>query len=157
MDDYMSKPIDFAKLEQVLKKWLPLQEVIDSDEGKLTISLFEPVDIASPENGSNGMLKRLQKKYGAVRSKRLVEIFIESSDKLLAVLADAIAHRDSADMRRCAHELAGACMVLGADTMGSNARQLEKMDPIDWKEAEATANATTLAFRQVKTELVVKS
>jgi PAS domain S-box-containing protein len=157
MDDYLSKPIDFAKLERVLKRWLPLQEVINVDQDKFTISLLEPADNTSGENGSANILKRLQKKYGTVRSKRLVEIFIQSSDHLLISLADAIGRADGSDMRRCAHELVGSCMVLGAEAMGSTARQLEKMDPIDWQQAEALTGLLTTAFDQVKTELVVSS
>jgi PAS domain S-box-containing protein len=157
MDDYLSKPIDFLRLEEVLKRWLPLLEVPEADLEKMTISLFESPRAGSQNNGSDSILKRLQEKYGAVRSKRLVGIFIQSSEQLLNALADAVARLDSSDMRRCAHELVGSCMVLGADAMGNSARQIEKMDPIDWKEADKLACLTRAAFDQVKTELVVSN
>jgi len=157
MDDYLSKPIDFLHLEEVLKRWLPLLEVPEADRDVMTISLLESPHVSSQHNGSNSLFMRLQEKYGAARSKRLVGIFIQSSDQLLNALAEAVGRLDGSNMRRCAHELVGSCMVLGADAMGSTARQIEKMDPIDWKEAEALTGLTRAAYDQVKTELVVSN
>jgi PAS domain S-box-containing protein len=153
MDDYLSKPIDFVELEQVLRRWLPVAPASED----VRISVVESFGPDTCENDAKGMLKRLQQKYGAARSKNLVDIFVQSSDSLLSDLASAVGKADAQVMRRCAHELVGSCLVLGVDVMGKAARQIEAMESVDWKEAETLVHLTRKAFDRVKAELAVMS
>jgi HPt (histidine-containing phosphotransfer) domain-containing protein len=118
MDDYLSKPIDRAKLEACLDHLLPgtgSTGSMPAVEG--TSSPHYPVDWDALLAIVDG---------DVVFARELAESFGGTADKALAVIAAALATGDHAMTRDAAHGLKGASANLRAAAANSAAAQLEE-------------------------------
>ena len=123
MDDYVSKPIEPAKLFQVIRKSLPAA----AEETLTTPDSTSPVNLA-----------QLHSVVGAdpVKVRRFLDLFVKSAEPALRALDAAIAARDAVTLRRHAHKVRGSSANVGAEPMARLAAQLEHMAPEDWALAE---------------------
>jgi CheY-like chemotaxis protein len=139
MDDYLTKPIDRAKLEACLDQLLPstgstglslaMKETsIGADNAVESVaeaggserapeSLGTPVDWAA-------LVESLDGDEGFARE--LVEAFIGTGDRELSAIATALSTGDDATMRESAHTLKGASANLRAIAAITAAAQLEE-------------------------------
>jgi signal transduction histidine kinase/DNA-binding response OmpR family regulator/HPt (histidine-containing phosphotransfer) domain-containing protein len=139
MDDYLTKPIDRAKLETCLDQLLPstgstglslaMKETsIGADNAVESVaeaggserapeSLGTPVDWAA-------LVESLDGDEGFARE--LVEAFIGTGDRELSAIATALSTGDDATMRESAHTLKGASANLRAIAAITAAAQLEE-------------------------------
>ena len=121
MDDYLTKPIDQARLDLCLQRLLPnaarsaaaatgsmpaLQEA-PAEHPVHWEALFESID------------------RDLVFAGELVDLFIASGDRALAAIAAALASGDFAAMRESAHALKGASANLRAPAAAAAAAELE--------------------------------
>jgi CheY-like chemotaxis protein len=145
MDDYLTKPIDRAKLDAYLDHFLPstgstgsMQALKDAALGTKTAkesvgesggsghvlgketakanSFGDPVDW-------KGLLESIDGDEGFARE--LVDVFIASGDQALAAIAAALGKGDYATVRASAHALKGASTNLRASALSPAAAQLE--------------------------------
>ncbi len=155
MDDYISKPIDFNLLEKVLVQWIAKVQPksgkeTDSFEG-LNVTILPSQKLIRQNKGSAVDLGYLQNKYGVNRTTKLVELFLESSEKLICTIGESISMKDAAMLKAAAHELSGSCLMLRFDLMLDNSRRLEKLSQThDWSSAEAAFNSLEESFRTLK-------
>jgi two-component system sensor histidine kinase/response regulator len=138
MDDYLTKPIDRAKLEDCLERLLPSTSSTGS-----TLALIEPSigaesakESAAEAGGSErapdpldipldwaALLESLDGDEGFARE--LVEAFVGTGGRELAAIAAALCNGDDATMRESAHTLKGASANLRASAAIAAAGQLE--------------------------------
>ena len=121
MDDYLTKPIDRAKLDACLNRLLP-------STGSTGVTLAIQDTSAAFESAKHpvdweALLESIDGDEGFVRD--LVDAFIGTGDRELAAIAAALGSGDAATMRESAHTLKGASANLRASAATSAAAQLE--------------------------------
>ena len=100
MDDYLSKPIERAKLAEMMAKWVPLRPQSPAPT--------EP----TPATG--------------VSRPELTALFLEDAPARLAELDAAVRQGDRDALRRAAHQLKGTAATVGATDVARSAAQLER-------------------------------
>jgi HPt (histidine-containing phosphotransfer) domain-containing protein len=125
MDDYLSKPIDRAKLEVCVDRLLP---------STVSTGTLAAIDTASPDADTaypsqqpvdwDALLALFDGDEAFARE--LAESFGGTGDKALAAIAAALARGDHATIREAAHDLKGASANLRAAAATSAAAELEE-------------------------------
>jgi PAS domain S-box-containing protein len=138
MDDYLSKPINRAKLDACLDRLLPSTGTTALTRAIKDAAIgTEPakellVDTRGPEPESGqvhfpvdwaALLESIDGDEGFARE--LVDAFIGTGDRELAVIAEALGTGNASAMRESAHTLKGASSNLRASAATSAAAQLE--------------------------------
>ncbi len=133
MDDYLSKPVSFNQLVDMIKKWLPYaahaaeltqdrRAAEGQSEGKLTDS---PLDIPY-----------LQHLYGKDGFCELLESFLEESTLLLSSMNDSLKTRNGRELAQSAHQLKGLAAVMGASEIDKWSLAVERAAKQgDWEPA----------------------
>ncbi|MDR1709560.1 MAG: response regulator [Candidatus Accumulibacter sp.] len=150
LDDFLSKPIDIAKLDALLKKWIPAEkrhkpalEAADDKTANGAIPAIDGLDIAAGLARIGGERERYA---------RLLELFCRDSKAGLALLENEpqteTAFKAFATQ---AHGLKSALANIGAHPLSQAAAQLEKAA----READAPAIGKNLPnFREELAALV---
>jgi CheY-like chemotaxis protein len=147
MDDYLSKPIDRARLENCLEHLLPntgstgltlaIKEAtvaVESAPRSAPMHLHHPVDWEALLDSIDG-----DREF----ARDLADAFIGTGDRELAAIAAALGRGDAAALRESAHALKGASANLRAAAATSAAAQLESAARLG-KSAQLPALAATL-------------
>lgn len=125
MDDYLSKPIETATLQQIL-----------AHPGD-TARAFVPA-VAAPEAETDLLvdwdeLERVMRSLGPEQSAAaalVLQLFSGNVPQQLDALDAAIAGRDPLPAPRAAHRLRGACLQIGARAMAALCRRMEQTDDV---------------------------
>jgi two-component system sensor histidine kinase/response regulator len=147
MDEYLSKPIDRARLENCLERLLPstgstdlmpaitqAPVVVESTPQPPAVHLHHPVDWEALLDSIDG-----DREF----ARHLADAFIGTGDRELAAIAAALGAGDAAALRESAHALKGASANLRAAAAASAAAQLESAARLG-KSAQIPALAETL-------------
>jgi two-component system, sensor histidine kinase and response regulator len=128
MDDYLSKPIDRAKLDACLDRLLPstgstgLIPVLK--EPALALSAVPaPPSPLHVQVDWDALLESIDGDTGFARE--LIGAFVGTADRELALIAAALGTGDAATLRESAHTLKGTSANLRASAAASAAAQLE--------------------------------
>ncbi|PVV23971.1 MAG: hybrid sensor histidine kinase/response regulator [gamma proteobacterium symbiont of Ctena orbiculata] len=145
MDDYLSKPVKPAQLENMLRQWLPMEEMISQGEESLVMEqvsggddvLVASVDASSEdlqstgESGmpANGMIDRsvLEELYEIMEDEfvSVLESYLKSAPGLMHGIRDAVKDRDMDALVKSAHPLKSSSANVGAMELSILARELE--------------------------------
>lgn len=110
MDDYISKPVDSAKLRRILEKWLPEPA-----------SREAPADRPGQESGSGSGaaidIMEMERRYGAKNIERLLELFVNDASKSIIELRRLVPEGDAGAILQCAHGLKGVFKTVSAKSM----------------------------------------
>lgn len=119
MDAYLAKPLDEAGLATCLARWLPNQAATMAVTAGETTghAIQEPIDMAK--------LRRLCRNDPA-RVREMLDLFVRSTEPLLADLGAALAQGRLDAAARLAHQIKGAAAYLGAATTTGLAGHLER-------------------------------
>jgi HPt (histidine-containing phosphotransfer) domain-containing protein len=153
MDDYLSKPVRPAELDQALRRWL-VHQPSESSQPSDFARPFQTDAIADPcgaDTLDQMQLADLFEVAGAAAITDLIETFLTSTQARLDSIHSAIAQRDRAALISATHSLIGSSGSYGASQLSALARQLESRARRDDLEA-AAALATELdaEFERVK-------
>jgi CheY-like chemotaxis protein/HPt (histidine-containing phosphotransfer) domain-containing protein len=105
MDDYLPKPFDLAKLQQVLARWLPEAEPKEGDSKDSTAAAQPGVlDVPQLESCLIG---------DAPADAELLEMSLTETEDRLREMRQALEGEDDEKWRRSAHRAKGSCATLG--------------------------------------------
>jgi PAS domain S-box-containing protein len=129
MNDYVSKPINFQILVEVLAKWLPKKNNTPEFSGKGHPDSEENIP---PESGDNslpvfdkaGMLARLMDNEGLAR--KLFETFLKDIPLQIKGLKGCLDTVDISGIERQAHTIKGASATVGGERLREVAFNMEK-------------------------------
>jgi CheY-like chemotaxis protein/HPt (histidine-containing phosphotransfer) domain-containing protein len=116
MVDYLVKPLDFNRLQQVLSNWVPdlPLSIIPGGTSAPVLPLAGPQGAAA-EVISSQVLARLREHVGDLT--RVAAIFLRSLDSRLAELEEAVRRKDAAGIQKVAHTMKGSCSQFGAEEL----------------------------------------
>lgn len=129
MDDYLSKPLSFERLHQVLTKWLAPQDKKDGQSD----SFFKvsPLNVCADEFSAALKIKafdkqtidslKLEKRYLS----NVLNVFWETTPREIASIAQALEQKDLARVRMTAHAIKGSSSMLGASRLSAVAAYIE--------------------------------
>ncbi|MBA4263695.1 MAG: hypothetical protein C0453_01315, partial [Comamonadaceae bacterium] len=130
MDDYMSKPVQTGELDEMLKRWLPLDEirspvVVDQDD-------CEELDVIEVNVGpcayDDQALAELVGDDPAVLAE-FRQRFVLTAFKTMDEMRRAASTGDIATLGNLAHRLKSSCRVIGAVSLAECCDRIEHADP----------------------------
>jgi HPt (histidine-containing phosphotransfer) domain-containing protein len=137
MDDYLTKPIDRGRLAAVLGRWLP-GGARPARDTPATMPLIDMLAGGAPV-GTPAATSRapaidfsvLQGMVGddAAAVREILQSFVDSRERYLSTVGDAVESRDAAAIRRATHGLKGAAASVGAEEVTAIAAELERVAP----------------------------
>ncbi|MEJ2620467.1 MAG: response regulator [Candidatus Thiodiazotropha sp.] len=165
MDDYLSKPVKPAMLENMLRQWLPMEEMISPDENaSLEGSLNEAgedAEVDVPSEGlleiggghgggtgmtSGGIIDRnvLEELYEIMEDDfvSVLESYLKSAPGLMLGIRDAVKAGDMDGLVKSAHPLKSSSANVGAMELSILARELE------FKGRQGDANGLVSSYNQ---------
>jgi CheY-like chemotaxis protein len=123
MDDYMSKPVNLARLSETLKRWASNRTAALAASDAVAATSAEPIEaVNSPID-----LNLMRELFGAIdeTAKGLLRRFADTTGNLIAELDRASAARDGTAAREAAHSIKGAARSAGAGTVAEHAGIIE--------------------------------
>jgi two-component system sensor histidine kinase/response regulator len=128
MDDYITKPVDPAAIDAVLRRWVRPSAGRDGSEPRIELAaVLDPRRI--------DQLRATLGRGGGALLRKVVEAFLADTSARLTALRQALDQNDAAAVQQLAHALRGSCLNVGALHMTEVASALERLPP----EAGATA------------------
>jgi two-component system, sensor histidine kinase and response regulator len=120
MDDFLTKPVDPADLERVIRKWTDGTTGIEraAPRSRTASSVLDP--------DRRAMLTELTKD-GVSFFDRTAASFLARADDLVATIRTAVLAHDPAGLRAGAHQLKGSALNLGLPMVGAAAARLEAL------------------------------
>ncbi|EGW53626.1 hybrid sensor histidine kinase/response regulator [Candidatus Endoriftia persephone] len=141
MDDYLAKPVKPSALENMLRQWLPMREVLEEDDDFDGLSSGDSeLEFDSRELGREvrNMVSEGQSVIDLGVVEELVEImdadfiavlnsYLENAPILMQGIADAVAAEDLEALVGPAHSLKSSSANVGAIELSTLAKELEFM------------------------------
>ncbi|MBT2968676.1 MAG: hybrid sensor histidine kinase/response regulator [gamma proteobacterium symbiont of Ctena orbiculata] len=144
MDDYLSKPVKPAQLENMLRQWLPMEEMIshgeesslaeetgheDLSEPSIELSVEDSESTGDVNMSAGGMIDRsvLEELYEIMEDEfvSVLESYLKSAPALMHGIRDAVKDRDMDALVKSAHPLKSSSANVGAMELSILARDLE--------------------------------
>jgi CheY-like chemotaxis protein/HPt (histidine-containing phosphotransfer) domain-containing protein len=121
MDDYLSKPVNVAQLQQTLERWLvPQQNRKDLSDENVNFSVEEvspPVDIERLRDVSGDDEEQMQE---------LIELYLGQMSENIEKLKAAVEDNNPVELKRIAHTSLGSSATCGMNAVVSLLRDLEQ-------------------------------
>ncbi|MCU7815692.1 MAG: response regulator [Candidatus Thiodiazotropha sp. (ex Rostrolucina anterorostrata)] len=173
MDDYLSKPVKPAQLENMLRQWLPMEELISHDEDESlgseigTAHIIEATidetsealdSIGETSMSAGGMIDRsiLEELFEIMEEEfvSVLESYLSSAPGLMHAIRDAVKAGDMDALVKSAHPLKSSSANVGAMELSILARELE----FKGRQSDATGlvnsyNQTADVYRRTISEL----
>ncbi|MFC3285714.1 response regulator [Litchfieldella rifensis] len=139
MDDYVTKPFRAAELfdavegrregfaagEELQRTLADAGMPVTSDSPHMPVTSDSPQEGGEPCLDWEGALHNLEGNRQLLDE--MAELFCQESPGLMVEIETAITERDAVALRRAAHTLKGAALVVGARSVGDAAAELETM------------------------------
>ena len=152
MDDFLTKPVDSARVERVLQQWIegsgnaaafeepPAERPSAEPEGRAGDESPEaPLDVVDVERFD--MLHEMVKD-GVSLFQRSSGNFVAHAQDHLAAIRSAVHDRDAEALTAAAHKLKGSALNLGLPRVGSAAHHLEERGRAERLDGSDAAYAT---------------
>jgi two-component system, sensor histidine kinase and response regulator len=167
MDEYISKPVNskdlLAMVEKVVRKSQPSVPHAVSAQNASNNG-HKPATIDSQEIAADDQLETPQAvdfetllarvENDTNLAEELVELYLDSSPRLLAEIESGVKQQNAATVRSAAHTLKGALQNLSADTAANVALQLEQLGRRgDLHDAKSSLSALKHELERIQLEL----
>jgi signal transduction histidine kinase/HPt (histidine-containing phosphotransfer) domain-containing protein len=163
MDDYISKPVTAAKLNDILQKWLPrVSENFSPDGARIDLGEHSNQSAAASAVPETARMKEtfepppinwtgLQQSCGEDGALEILTIFVDSSRDILNRLERALETKEVPAIKSAAHELKGASASVGSQSMATICKKLEDMikENLDYERADEYINELKSSFNTV--------
>jgi len=118
MDDYLSKPFSAEQLHKVLSQWLPRREAHEQDQ---------PEEPALPKVNLDKKVLLQLKQLKAGLLTRVIQLYMETSPKLLRDMEQALADKNADELFKSTHSFKNSSANLGIIEVTEKARALEAL------------------------------
>jgi CheY-like chemotaxis protein len=130
MDDYLAKPFSQDQLGEVLGRWLkPVPEKRSASAGTgrqdVEASSGDGADKGSIDREVLNTIRALQRQGKPDLLRRVINIYLEDSLKLLEALRQALSQGDGVGLKRQAHSLKSSSANVGALQLAELCKELE--------------------------------
>ena len=128
MDDYLSKPVKIDALRQMLEFWtVSVEERCDPETKQASDppSVDQVVDLSVLDAHRD-----LQQPGKADLVTRLIDLFINATEKSMTALKKAVGDSDMATIKREAHGIKGSSGNIGAQRMSTLCNEIGKADDV---------------------------
>ncbi|MGE4558765.1 MAG: ATP-binding protein [Desulfobulbus sp.] len=126
MIDYLIKPLDFNRLQEVLSRWLPELRTSVVPKSAVREKKGEQADAGGGAAVINAVsLQRLREHVGDITP--VVGVFLRSLDRRLAELRKAVAEQDAQEVNKVAHTMKGSSGQFGAEELAGLCLLAEQM------------------------------
>ena len=132
MNDYLSKPFSMTELENILRRWL----VVNEDSG-VSIDAISEDDLQNVENENIVDSILDQKRLNMIRAMqrpdrpnildKIINLYQKDSPAIVRTIRDAVAEQDSRTLSEAAHSLKSSSANLGATQLSLLCKKLEEM------------------------------
>ena len=163
MDEYISKPVNskdlLAMVEKVVRKSQPSVPRAVSAQNANNNGHKQSATIDSQETAADDQLETPQAVdfetlLDTNLAEELVELYLDSSPRLLAEIESGVKQQNAATVRSAAHTLKGALQNLSADTAANVALQLEQLGRRgDLHDANSSLSALKHELERIQLEL----
>lgn len=149
MVDYLIKPLDFHRLQEVLARWLP-----ELRTSVIPQSVQRQRRPGSLDDGGStvinaAVLMRLREHVGDITP--VAGVFLRSLDRRLEELRTAVQQQDAQAINKVAHTMKGSSSQFGADELASLCQLAEQMGKSgNIQHSERLLQQITQAIRQVQ-------
>ena len=148
MDDYLTKPIREEDLAETLSRQLP---------GRAVVAPVDELPIAAEDPPAIGYdIEKLRRvcRGDAAQIQEMLDLFVSSTEHLLAGLARALQDEDAEGAARQAHQIKGAASYLGArDIAGLAAETESRARDGAWAACQESMEDLEAAFIRVRLEI----
>jgi len=152
MDDYLAKPYTRAKLEQMLRHWLPIQ---NGTAESMTPTAAPAVEVTGPVAAIDMKVleqyRELDPSGGLSLAYKIMQVYLDSSGDAVTQVAQAITAGDAETLRRSAHTLKSSSANVGGMTLSGMFKELEVLG----KEARITEAGPLFDAARREYELVL--
>jgi CheY-like chemotaxis protein len=156
LDDYQTKPIDWAALYATILRHLPWAAVVASaDQSSAEVALVEEVVVGGREVRKDYVpidaeaIGRMRDELGLEVWTAVADIYWSQSDLLLAACRAAVVAQDATVRGSTAHSLKGSSASLGFNTIALLADTLQRCDP---DEAVVTLEKLENAYSETRAQ-----
>jgi len=131
MDDYISKPVDLARLENTLNRWVSDPEAVAGNGSAATHRAEgaggDPAGNREPALDGTRLahLRQLLMPDGSSLLPVVVDTFVKSSADQLGAIRRAVENKDANLLQDAAHALKGASANIGANPVAALCAELE--------------------------------
>ena len=125
MDDYLAKPFEREQLRAILQKWLPKRSAIPAAASPALAHNAGQDGAAVLDQAVLNNILSLQKSGGQNILKKLVDLYLESTPKLMSALETGIHQHNPAAVRNAAHTLKSSSANLGASKLSALCKEVE--------------------------------
>ncbi|MDD2462396.1 MAG: ATP-binding protein [Desulfobulbus sp.] len=149
MVDYLVKPLDFNRLQEVLSRWLPelKTSVVPKSSRREQVEGQVSNGKGAVVNGAS--LQRLREHVGDITP--AVGVFLRSLDRRLAELQQAVAGQDAQGINKVAHTMKGSSSQFGAEELAGLCLLAEQMGKTgNLRQGKRILEQITQAVTQVK-------
>ena len=114
MDDYMTKPVSKRTMAGMLRKWLPEDKRLSSEENKMANDIVTkpPKDKANNRDVDWDTLEDMRELMGDKFAKMLTTC-LDNTAKYIEQIEDAYTKGDIKTVRDCSHTIKSSCATLG--------------------------------------------
>ncbi len=128
MDDYLSKPVSRAELEQCIARWkgthMPVPPSAPASASASPSATADPQAVPLPASIDRAVLNELREVLGDEVDK-IIAVYLEDAPRLIAQLEHAVSASNPIALRIAAHTLKSSSANVGAMTLSNAARDLE--------------------------------
>lgn len=149
MDDFLSKPVSTDRLQEILLRWMPPAKTEDGaykDESPKAKN-------GTGKDSASAQLRKVRLPVGGhpEEMQELLQLFVSSSQPLIAQLQQALLTRDQKTAKDIAHGLKGSSAVMGAEEMLNQSKLMEKfIRELSWDEALEAHRNLQRAWQEIK-------
>jgi len=122
MDDFLAKPYSMLQLENVLKHWLVQGTAPSANDSRRAVETPDAIEAKQLDR-----LRELDPSGSLGLAKRIIRVYLDSSDKGISRIEQAIEQGDGEALRSVAHSLKSSSANVGAATLSGLFRQLEEL------------------------------
>ncbi len=124
LNDFLSKPIELGRLNEILKRWLPEDKLIFTESSDKTMDDTNPLNVTvrglEPEHGL-GLLGGNVEMYLDI-----LKIFLTDGVKRIKVIEELYKDGKISDFKTEVHAIKSACASIGALSLSAKAAAMEQ-------------------------------